>query len=596
MKKRLTAIVLCFVFILTGVPAWGGSVFAVEKGETTPAAKAEHTQLGMPAIAIKTVSGAAISSGETYLSAELTTINDQGEYEFKDKSVSVKLRGNSSMNSDKKSYKLKFSEKQNLLSIGKGKGKTWCLISNCYDGSLLRNHTAYRFGALLTNISYTPDCRSAELYVNGEYQGVYLLCEDVNVNKDRVAIEEEPEEVEKNGYLVEMSRYAVENKFDLDTATYEVKSDLSENQSIRKKQLNYISNSIKKAYDALNKGNEKEVGKYVDLDSLVDIYIANEIFKNVDAGWDSFYMYKPVDGKLCFGPLWDFDLAMGNANCVKGIESWEGFNPYHVLNLNANSNPWFCRALSQKWFRNLVKKRWNKLQEKIDTLPKSVIKEAEGNIKAYSRNFEKWDVLGRQVYIEPIQITKLTTYKGQYTYLANWLSKRIKWLSKYYNSKDFTNGTFVNEEGEKLTVNYNLLEMSPVLALANSYQDMTYAMSSNTGISMSIKNAGTDSWSTQIVASGFMLEAGAEYILSFDYRCSPEHPVSFSIQQNYSPWSQYFNDTLKMNKNLQHYEVTLKAPAKDINSALAFSLGGSAFNGTDISIDNMSLVKKPVKK
>ncbi len=74
MKKRLTAVVLCFVFILTGVPAGSKSAFAAEKVETTAAAKAEYTQFGMPVMAIKTVSGAAISSGEAYLSAVLTTI------------------------------------------------------------------------------------------------------------------------------------------------------------------------------------------------------------------------------------------------------------------------------------------------------------------------------------------------------------------------------------------------------------------------------------------------------------------------------------------------------------------------------------------
>jgi hypothetical protein len=343
----------------------------------------------------------------------------------------------------------------------------------------------------------------------------------------------------------------------------------------------------------LKSGNKKDVEKYIDLDSLVDIYIGNEIVKNVDAGWDSFYMYKDVDEKLCFGPMWDFDLAMGNANCVKGFDSWAGFNAYHILNVNANSNPWFCHALSSKWFRELVKERWNELQDKIDDLPNSVIKEAQSNYQSYCRNFEKWDVLGRQVYIEPTQISVLPAFKDHYIYLSNWLSNRVKWLTEHFNSKDFLKGTFVNEDGNIFSENTNLLEISPILALANSPEvDMTYEILPNIGVSMSIQNGGSETWDTSAIASGFMLEEGEDYVLSFDYKCSEERPLLFGIQQNYAPFSPYYTGELKITNELQHYETTIKAPVSDSNCVFGFLLGGDTFNGTVVTFDNMSLVKK----
>jgi hypothetical protein len=597
LKKKLSAIAVSLIvtILATTILGWNCRVSASEEASNATELTG-YNQFEMPIIAINTVSESKIDSDQKYSNAQISIINDEGNYEITKLDMSIRLRGNSSMNSDKKSYKMKFEEKQNLLNVGNGKAKIWCLIANCFDGSLLRNLTVYHFAELFTGISYSPNCRSIELYLNGEYQGVYLLCEDVSSNKNRVPIEEKPDKVQNNGYLVEMSRYAKENKFDVDTATYEIKSDLSENEATKKQQISYISKYIEKSYNALKNGNQNDVKKYINLDSLVDIYIGNEIVKNVDAGWDSFYMYKGADGKLCFGPMWDFDLAMGNANCVKGFDSWKGFNPYNILNANANSNPWFCHALSYKWFRDLVKKRWNELQGKIDNLPNTVIKEAQSNYKSYCRNFDKWDVLGKQVYIEPEQISSLKTFKDHYYYLSNWLNNRIKWLKKYINSKDFTNGIFVNEAGKKLNASSNLLEISPILTLVNAPEvDLTYKILPSTGATLSIKNGGSESWHSQVDVSGLMMEKGTEYVLSFDYMCSQERPLSFCIQQNYDPYSPYFTDDLTITNKLQHYEVTIKAPVSDSNCALIFSLGGSTFNGTDITIDNMSLVKKAAK-
>lgn len=599
MKKNISvatvALLLTFSVIATYVFGLNYKVFAEETGKSGAAAssQAAYEQFEMPIIAINTDADDKIDSKDEYTAAKIRIINDDGNYEMTNMDTSIKLRGNSSLNADKKSFKMKFQEKQNLLNVGEDKAKTWTLIANYYDGSLLRNLTAYHFADLLTGMSYSPNCRSIELFINDEYQGVYLLCEDVNVNKNRVAITEEPDEIEKDGYLVEMSRYTADNMFEVGTTTYEVKSDLSGTEATKKQQIKYISEYIKKSYNALKSGKQKDVEKYIDLDSFVDIYIGNEIVKNVDAGWASFYMYKDVGGKLCFGPMWDFDLAMGNANCTKGFDSWKGFNPYNILNVNANSNPWFCDALSNKWFRDLVKKRWNELQGKINELPRTVIKEAETNYKSYNRNFEKWDVLGRQVYIEPDQISSLKTFKEHYTYLSSWLTNRVRWLKAYFNSKAFSSGIFVNEAGVRYSANTNLLEMSPILALENSADSkISYKLSPNIGTALTVQNGGAQTWETQIDASGFFMDKGAEYVLSFDYKCTKELSIPFCIQQNYGSYLPYYNSDLKATNKTQHYEVTIKAPASDSNCALVFSLGGGSFDGTTVTVDNMSLVKK----
>lgn len=128
----------------------------------------------MPIVNIQTEEDAPILSSEEYVMASIKVQDEDGTYDMSDMGVFIRLRGNSSLGVPKKSYKLKFEKKQNILGVGDGKGKTWGLIANYYDQSLLRNLTMYKMGDVLNQMDYSPNCKSVEVYVNGEYQGVYL--------------------------------------------------------------------------------------------------------------------------------------------------------------------------------------------------------------------------------------------------------------------------------------------------------------------------------------------------------------------------------------------------------------------------------------
>ena len=247
------------------------------------------------------------------------------------------MRGNLTLFADKKSYRFKFQKKENPLGVGDGAAKSWNLVANYYDASLLRNMTAYHLGDMMDNMPYSANTRSVEVYVNGEYQGVYLLCEAVNVAKSRIAITEEPSLIEDNGYLIELSRYAKENVFTVDCCTYEVKSDVSTDQTVAEQQIGYISDYTEKALHALKSGNKSDIEQYIDVSSLVDNCIAYGICKDVDAGWDSYYLSKDAGGKLTFHPMWDYDLALGNNTEAKGIESAVGMGIFDVTHWVVNA-------------------------------------------------------------------------------------------------------------------------------------------------------------------------------------------------------------------------------------------------------------------
>lgn len=439
-KKLLSHSCLIFTLLFT-------CIFLGNSNDNVSAATA-YTQLDLPVVTIETTNNGKITSNETYVDAQINIIDEK--YTMNNMPVSIRLRGNSTLNVAKSSFKLKFDKKQNLLNIGKGEGKTWGLIANYYDASLLRNLTAYHMASMLTFSPYEVSCRSVDVYLNGSYEGTYLLTELINVNKNRINIAESLDAVEENGYLLQMTGYAEDYPFTVGTRKYEIKNDLSENQSTQNAQKQYISNYIALSMKALQQNSQEAAAQYIDINSLVDNYIGNELVKNCDVGWDSFYLYKDAGGKLVFGPMWDFDLAFGNSTFATGISSYKGFSINTVINSETHSNPWFTTALSCKWFRVLVQKRWNQLESQFKQLPNFVTTEAQKNYNSYNRNFDKWG-RNRMTFFEPSEIARLTTFTEHYTYLSSWISNRITWLSSYYNTTDFIRGIMIDENGKALT-------------------------------------------------------------------------------------------------------------------------------------------------
>lgn len=588
-KKALFGIVLGSAIMLSCAYGNGfeNKVLAatVQELVETVTENGKYAILDMPIVSITTEEETKIASKD-YVNAKIEIVDEDGTTNMTETDISIRLRGNSTLNADKKSYKVKFEKKQNPLGIGDGKGKTWALLGNPYDVSLLRNLTMYKFGDKLTNMQYSPNCKSVEVYLNGEYQGVYLLSELVNVNKNRVNVTEAVDSVEENGYLVEMSRYAEGAVFDIDTVPYEIKSDLSETESIKEKQVNYISDYMKTCLSVLKKGDQKTVEQYIDVASLVDVYIGNEIVKNVDAGWDSVYMSKDAGGKLKFGPLWDFDLTLSNVDSVLGIDSYKGFSPFTILNVNASSNPWLCYAMENEWFRKQVQERWNELQADIDDLSNTVIREAEENLNSYLRNFEKWDIIGTQVYTQPKYITEMTSYQEHYTYLSDWIAKRTNWLTGKINTGDFINGVFEDYKGGTLSAKSNIFEMSSILILGWG-GDQEYTIKDSVGAVVDIKKGGFG----MVDICGFMVEEGQEYELSFDYSSTKEVSTDFAVQQNYGKYEQFTSGKLDLKPETQHITQRFTPVKTDSNCAFVINFRGSDFDNSVLTFDNIILTK-----
>ena len=410
-----------------------------EAGKTTTIyAILQPVYLTMPVLHITTESGFDVESKEYYEAGTLTITNCDEQYAMKDRIMEIRGRGNNSWTYDKKSYHIQLDSKANLLGVGSAKGKHWNLIANHCDQSLLRNFTALKFAAKMSGVAYSPACINVEVYVNGYYNGVYLLTESIRVGDGRVDIADDAEAGTDIGYLVQLSNYAEENIFYLDGRSYEIKSDLSTDPALSWEQQMYIEDYMSLCYDAVASGDREEIERLMDLNSIVDTYIVEETVKNLDVGWDSFYFYKDAGGKLALGPIWDFDLSLGNAN-----EGCENYNDLHAArNTMGQSNPWFYHLMAYNWFRELVAERFasEEVQAIIRSLPKMIRTEAEAQFNSFCRNFEEWRIFGRCMNREPRAITKLMSYKEHYEYLIAWLECRIEWLNGFIGGERYNEG------------------------------------------------------------------------------------------------------------------------------------------------------------
>lgn len=240
----------------------------------------------------------------------------------------IKGRGNATWTDfEKKPYSLKLEESAALL--GMGEAQKWILLANAGDPAIIRNKIVYNFAEEL-GLAYTADSRWVDLYLNGEYAGLYQLTERNEVHPERVDIGQE------DSFLVSLE---LESRLKDQNYPYVL---TQENQALRvhypenptKEELTKIESRLQSVENAIlaEDGIDPVTGKHwtelIDLDSWVKKYLLEEIFGNGDAGAISQYFYLDGTeelGKLYAGPVWDYDRTMGNA------VAWHIQNPQTLI-------------------------------------------------------------------------------------------------------------------------------------------------------------------------------------------------------------------------------------------------------------------------
>lgn len=284
-------------------------------------------------------------------SGEICLLNNDGTLNYSGNIESINGRGNSTWSADKKPYSITLSQEGNLL--GMGDAKEWILLANAYDESGLRNKIVYDFSNTI-GLQYSPDSQWVNLYLNGEYVGLYLLSERNEVHSNRVDIKDDAflVSIEHSSRLEPQGTPYITTQADLDLQIRYPLNPSSETLTNIRQIWQSAENAIL-SEDGIDPVSGKSWLELIDLDSWATKYLMEEVFGSLDACSLSQYFYLDNSGKISAGPVWDFDYSMGSSNV------WQMTNPnclrVDCYDKNGNSyTPWFYSLYHKEEFYNRV--------------------------------------------------------------------------------------------------------------------------------------------------------------------------------------------------------------------------------------------------
>ena len=393
-------------------------------------------ETAIPKLYITTEGGAPITSKEEYIRATVTLNGETVGDALSGAGARIRGRGNSTWRYfDKKPYRLKLDTAADLLGLGKE--KDFVLLANAGDPTMLHNYTFFGLAALLGD-TVTSKAAFVSLYLNGEYRGMYLLCEQCEVGNNRVPIDEGESGLADVGYLIEFGGGTQDPpKYSFTLSTVRDASGTAhtwrqgfyatvkspDEDTITSAQKQYVRDYMNRVNTAIFTGDYATFAELCDVESFVRAFIVNMVMLNNDMDY-SMYLYKPAGGKLTYGPLWDCDQSAGTSKKTGTIT--EGLNV-------SRYEHWLTALYKMPQFAKLCKDTWNahcgEIEEYIYGLY-DVFLLLEDDINA---NYTCHDVLGLPYWRINDEHLDYTTYDEHLTFYLDWLDRRIIWLDDELN-------------------------------------------------------------------------------------------------------------------------------------------------------------------
>lgn len=413
-----------------------------------------YKSAGVATMYINTRSGSMdyIHSNKDYTeNSSVSLFGVDGEILCLNQLSTIKGRGNSTWESEKRPYALTLSSEKDLL--GMGSAANWVLLANAYDETNLNNKLIFNLASRL-EFQWVPESCYVDLYLNGEYNGLYLLSEKVEVHKNRLNINAHSGDflckIDLPGRMAMMRNPIItETNRSVEIIHPRVLSD-SEILDLKSK-----VNEIEKL---LLSGSDLSSEPGVDLDSWVRRYLIDEIFGNIDADHASGYFY--YSGSTCFaGPVWDYDLTFGN--------DVRNQYPYALIARNGQASvdspsPYYHALYSNKSFYNRMVEiyRTEFLPLLHEILDREVDSVSNTIAKASQQNRLRWKaVFDAQRNAAPYAVHTADALKRYYAcrieFLnALWLESKTFYTVQFENPPTPAYWNICVEEGSHLNMAY----------------------------------------------------------------------------------------------------------------------------------------------
>jgi spore coat protein CotH len=378
------------------------------------------------ALSIETEGASPVTSKETYVNCGVT-INGEGVYDNYAGSARIRGRGNSTwLWYDKKPYRIKLDDKSEILGLGTN--KDWVLLANYRDPTHLMNAVAFE-AARYMDLPYTNHSRYVEVTLNGDYVGLYQLTEQVEADENRVDIDD------KEGYLLSLDlddgpSLNPEGGDNFWSQVFNMPVCVKSPEDQTTPQLNAIKADLAVLENAVNSHNYEAVAQLMDVKSLINFLILQELTYNVElAAPRSTYMYKDKGGKYFMGPPWDFDGGF-DFDWGTMYTGHNYFSSYQELVLGTDPArqiggyqipAFFTQMFKNTTFVTQYKARWNEVRAGLLTYMLDYIDEAAAyTVDAMERDYVRW----------PID----KSYASEIGKLKKWITQRIEYLTTVINN------------------------------------------------------------------------------------------------------------------------------------------------------------------
>lgn len=390
----------------------------------------------------------------------------KGELEF------MKGRGNSSWSVIKPAFRLKFKQKTDVY--GMGEAKSWNMVPNAADKTMLRNATMYTW-ADRVGLAYSPDYRMVDWYINGDYRGTYQITESVGVDQERVAItdleeqteavnteklekygrkslkdEEEdlarwyripinPEDI-SGGYLLEQE---ISSRYDMDETGCGFLTQRNQNVVLKSpqyasyEQVMYISSLYQQMEDAVfsENGYNMETGlhysDYLDVESFAKKYLLEEISKNLDAASTSQFLYKDrneVSTKFFAGPVWDYDKGLGNGGVRDNLYFLDEPQDLYAAITPGKGVLWKGLYAHQDFYALICEMFRSHYLTTLEEMNTEITENADMIKASAMMNACRWNVFEQADTIEE----KEAYYYTEVEEMRSFLNERCAWLDAYW--------------------------------------------------------------------------------------------------------------------------------------------------------------------
>lgn len=380
---------------------------------------------------VTTNDGKNVVSRDTYQDCYIS-LNAKGAFSNYSATGKIRCRGNSSfLWYDKKPYRIKLDEKHKLLGLDKA--KSWVLLANYRDVTDLMNTFVFEMGHWM-GLEYTNHTRYVELFINGDYKGVYQLTEQIQQGSNRVNISDE------KGILVTLDvddgpaeSPLAENNFWTTVFKMPMAVKYPEDEMLTTAVRDSIRDVFAELETAIKNRNYPVVDSLMDIRSFIHYLQIQEFIYNVELSAPrSIFMYKDGDGKWFMGPLWDFDagydfdwsnMQTNHTFFSNYKETVMGTNPYK-RNGNYNYVPqFFTNLFGCSEFVRLYKEEWNKFSDSIVTrnwkeMEKYISYLNDGPMK---REANRWPIYGKD-------------FNTEVEKMHQWLTNRARYMTELINN------------------------------------------------------------------------------------------------------------------------------------------------------------------